>query len=357
MLIKAGKKIAILASTIVLLLGGLTANAEEVYYQAPTGYEEEVDAEPEYQRRHISPRGNYFTDRFHDFLDIFRFRAGFPESGKAIGLKVRATSAAQLGYVYFEGQYAGLDRRAIGVVDERRIEGGISFLYGSMNEMIPSRGNSFLMPNSDWNAIKDRRILRNLPHWDDGRLRHLSIGAEVATPLFALDVGIYPEEILDFVVGFTTLDIFKDDERSMRTPRYFYPTTPPGPDSAAPFRQRQRDMDALNAQLIREELERMNRKSQQNGQDADSMEWEYNAPLYDTEESRISDEAADEAMRRLEELNREVEPVEEETPETSPEEPNEEVEESDSENGNETTSTNRRRLRPSIPSPVIEDRD
>ena len=36
--------------------------------------------------------GTYAKDRFHDTLDIFRLRAGFPDDGKAIGAKARVTS-------------------------------------------------------------------------------------------------------------------------------------------------------------------------------------------------------------------------------------------------------------------------
>lgn len=154
--------------------------------------------------------GNYFKDRAHDVLDLFRLRGGIPDEGRSIGLKARVTTAVQVGYVAYQGPYAGMDRRAIGVFDEKRREGGISGAYGSFNEM-DGKGNYFMDQDTPWALARDRRILRNLPHWDDGRRRALSCGVELATPIFALDVGVYPGEAVDLVLGFFTIDVVHDD--------------------------------------------------------------------------------------------------------------------------------------------------
>jgi hypothetical protein len=192
----------------------------------------------------------YVKDRFHDGLDIFRLRIGFPDQGRGLGAKVRVTSLAQAGYIYWHGTYVGLEKRGFGVVEERRREMGVSLLYGSFNRMEPLHGNSFLKANSDWSRIEDRRILRNLPHWDDGRQRHLSIGAEVATPLLGVDVGVYPEEILDFALGFILIDIFNDDQLFGHNTEYLDATTMPGPDGEAPFARKRREMQEFRLRML-----------------------------------------------------------------------------------------------------------
>jgi hypothetical protein len=198
------------------------------------------------ERSFIGHTGIYFKDRFHDLLDIFRLRVGIPENGKAIGVKARATSLAQAGYVHFRGKMVGIERRALGIMAERRTEGGVSVLYGSLNEMEPLRGNSFLKANSDWSAIEDRRIVRQLPYWDDGRNRHLGVGAEVATPLLGFDAGVYPEEAIDFVLGWLTLDIYDDDELLLANYADAEATTAREPDATAPFRAKREELQAFD---------------------------------------------------------------------------------------------------------------
>ncbi|MBI5154866.1 hypothetical protein HZA57_06485, partial [Candidatus Poribacteria bacterium] len=188
----------------------------------------------------------YFVDRGHDFLDIFRLRAGVPRHGEGYGAKARVTSLAQVGFVHYDGVYAGMERRGIGWTDERRTEGGISLAYASANEMLPRGGNQFLRGDTLWSDIENRRIVRNLPYWDDGRGHFLSLGGEVATPVLALDAGVYPSEALDFLTGFFTIDIFNDDELWMiESYVHTAPTTKPGPDLKAATARKRAEMEAL----------------------------------------------------------------------------------------------------------------
>lgn len=199
--------------------------------------------------------GTYFQDRGNDLLDVFRLRVGAPANGRAIGAKARATSLVQAGYVSFEGTYVGLDRRGVGIVDERRRESGVSLLYGSFNEMEPRWGNGFLKANTEWSKAQDRRILRNLPHWDDGRRRPLSLGAELALPIFAIDVGLYPEELLDFATGWLAIDLFADDQLlGQRAPKT-RATTPAVPVTDAPFADKRREHEAFRAEMERKAAE------------------------------------------------------------------------------------------------------
>lgn len=200
--------------------------------------------------------GHYCADRGNDLLDVLRIRGGAPDGGKGGGLKARVTSLAQVGYVYFDGTYAGMDRRGIGVVDERRREGGVSLAYGSYNNMEPRHGNFFLKTDTPWSMLEDRRLLRNLPYWDDGRKRFLSVGAEVATPLVALDLGVYPEEALDFVLGFTTIDIFNDDKLYGIEIPHQKATTPAAPKEDAPFAGKRAEFEAFKTKMAEEELKK-----------------------------------------------------------------------------------------------------
>ncbi|MBI1293317.1 hypothetical protein GC173_19100 [bacterium] len=214
----------------------------------------------------LADASTYFKNRGNDFLDIFRARAGFPEHGRGYGAKLRVTSLAQVGYVDFDGSYAGLERRGVGVVDEKRREAGVSVLYGSYNEMVPTAGNQYLRASTNWSLLEDRRIIRNLPHWDDGRRRPLSIGGELALPIGAIDLGIYPEEVADFVVGIVTLDMFNDDaEQDVDIPNQLA-TTAAKPKDDAPFADRRAKNEALKAALAAKMLE----EAGQSGETAES---------------------------------------------------------------------------------------
>lgn len=198
----------------------------------------------------------YGKDRFNDFVDIFRLRVGVPRTGRGYGVKARATTLAQAGYVRYDGHYFGIDRRAAGLFSEDRLEGGASIIYGSRQEMRGEWGNEYLRGDTQWSVVEDRRILRNLPHWDDGRQRYLSAGAEVATPLLAVDAGVYPEEALDFLLGFFTIDVYTDDqlfEDSRPGPRFRRPTTLPGADTEASTRRKREELDSLYGDMTAEE--------------------------------------------------------------------------------------------------------
>lgn len=153
----------------------------------------------------------YFRDRGEDFLDIFRLRFLVPERAEGYGVKVRATALAQAGYVHFNGNAYGMDRRAIGHNVERRTEGGISVIYFSKTQMAYVWGNQYLDPESRWNQVHPRGVVRNIPAWDDGRLHPDSIGAEVQLGVLGFDIGLYPLEALDFAFGILTFDVYRDD--------------------------------------------------------------------------------------------------------------------------------------------------
>ncbi len=155
---------------------------------------------------------DYLIDRGNDFIDIFRIRFSIAPKAKAIGVHARATCLAQIGFIYFDGHFVGMDRRAFGVWNESKMEGGISALYYTDIESDAPYGNSFLDENTQWFNITDRGLIRNDIYWDDGRYHPVSIGVEAQLAILpGVDIGVYPEEIVDFIWGLFTFDFWQDD--------------------------------------------------------------------------------------------------------------------------------------------------
>ncbi len=254
----------------------------------------------------LEDAGAYLKDRGHDLLDLIRLRGGIPKDAQAIGVKARATTLAQAGYVAFEGTYYGMDRRAVGIVEEERREAGVSVFYGSFNSMIPTMGNGFLKGETPWHVVEDRRFLRNLPYWDDGRKRPLSLGAEVATPILALDAGVYPAEALDLALGLFTIDLMNDDElRGHRTP-YQQATTAPVPDTEAPFTEkRQAQQNFLDNLKVQQAIEMLEERVEEPApQDEPGLDQELTPEqeMEQGEQGLISREEADEAMDQADQI-------------------------------------------------------
>jgi len=176
----------------------------------------------------ISAQANvltYMRDRGVDFLDIFLLRISAARGAKGFGFRARATTLAQIGAIYFEGEHFGMDRRAVGVWKERRTEGGISLAYFTSIENEPIWGDYFLQPNTSWMNFQERGIIRNNIFWDDGRKHPLSINAEIQLGILpGFEAGIYPTEILDFIAGFLTLDPQNDDLARVKKYTAHYPT-------------------------------------------------------------------------------------------------------------------------------------
>ncbi|MEQ8820676.1 MAG: hypothetical protein RLY93_10550 [Sumerlaeia bacterium] len=208
----------------------------------------------------------YLADRGNDFLDIFRFRAGVPRHGEGYGAKVRATALAQAGFVHYNGSYWGLDRRAFGLVEEQRTEGGVSLAYASTHNVMPYWGNMWLDEDTIWHRAEERHIVRNLPYWDNGRGHFFSLETEVATPIFGIDLGLYPTEAIDFLTGIVTIDPWNDDaSRIARSyeyrPAYIIPSTDPEPDMDAAENRKRLELMSLTedggvSPLVGQDLDR-----------------------------------------------------------------------------------------------------
>lgn len=163
-------------------------------------------------RRPRNPFLAYWQDRFLDFQDLFRFRVGFG----GFGFHARVTSLAQVGFLYTNGYYFGMDRRAWGAWHEERFAAGVSVAFMTEITSTYRSGNEFANPNTDWNRLYPHRgYARNGEYFDDGRWRFLSIAAELHLGIIGVDVAFYPDELFDFFLGFGMIDIFGDDLRSV----------------------------------------------------------------------------------------------------------------------------------------------
>lgn len=155
---------------------------------------------------------NYLENRLYDFMDMFRLQWAVPRDFKAIGAKVKATALAQAGFVCFQGKKAGLERRAVGIIRQKKVEGGIAPLYFTSIREGGEYGNHFMRTNTAWAKTRDRRIIRNGFFWSDGTGRPMSVGAEVVLLCFGgPDVQFYVCELGDFVAGLFGFDPRGDD--------------------------------------------------------------------------------------------------------------------------------------------------
>lgn len=161
-----------------------------------------------------SPALRYIKNRGLDFMDMFGLRIGGAKAGRAAGAALRATALAQVAAVYFDGEHAGMDRRAIGVWRERRLQGALGPLAYTHIETESRGGNDFAHGDTDWDARQPRGIIRNGEYWDDGRERFFACGAEIQTGILpGFEIRFDPMELVDFALGWTTIDIYTDDVR------------------------------------------------------------------------------------------------------------------------------------------------
>jgi len=155
---------------------------------------------------------NFWANRLYDFMDLMRLEWGAPRDFKAFGATAKATCLAQAGFVFFEGTKVGLERRAVGIIRQKKIEGGISPVYFTTVREGGEFGNEFMRTTTDWAKARDRRIIRNGFFWSDGTERPFSFGFELELFCFGgPDVHFYLCELADFLAGWVGLDPRGDD--------------------------------------------------------------------------------------------------------------------------------------------------
>ncbi len=160
----------------------------------------------------------YAPARLYDFMDIFELNAGFDLTFDNIYGSV-AIEPLAVGGGYYESDKLGMDGRIFGRWKETRTE--IGFIIDCLvhYEKTPRRGNRYLfddlyspftsstsdeyIPFKEWGL--SHRIF-------DMERNPLDITAELYLFFIGLDVGISPQEILDFVLGIFTFDGVSDDD-------------------------------------------------------------------------------------------------------------------------------------------------
>lgn len=170
-------------------------------------------ATPRTETRWAAFRANpYWRDRWLDLRDVFGLRVSGASGGRGAGILVRATALAQIGAVTFDGEHAGLDRRAIGVWRERRLQGALGPLAYTRIRTRTLRGNEFAGPDSDWAKATPRGIVRDGEYWDDGRERPFACGVELQPGILpGFEARFDPVELMDFLLGWATIDLYDDD--------------------------------------------------------------------------------------------------------------------------------------------------
>ena len=163
-----------------------------------------------------TPERHAFSDfwftRGCDAMDVFRFQWGVTRDFKAIGATFKATALAQAGFVHFAGAKVGMERRAVGIMRQKKTEGGISPLYFTSIRSAGEYGNQFMRTTTEWADVRDRRIVRNGFFWSDGTARPFAVGFEFEFFCFGgPDVQIYICEMADFFAGWFGLDPRGDD--------------------------------------------------------------------------------------------------------------------------------------------------
>lgn len=154
----------------------------------------------------------YLLNRSLDGLDVLGFRVSGAKKARGAGIHVRATGLVQAGVVYFDGAHVGVDRRAAGVWRERRFQAALGPLAFTNLDMKTIAGNQFAHGVGPWTEAEERGIVRQDYNYDDGRKHFCAFGVEIQPGILpGFEARFHPIELLDFVVGFTTLDLFDDD--------------------------------------------------------------------------------------------------------------------------------------------------
>jgi hypothetical protein len=160
----------------------------------------------------------YAPARLYDFMDIFELNAGFDLTFDNI-YGVVAIEPIAVGGGYYDSEKLGMDGRLFGRWKETRTE--IGFIIDCLvhYEKTPRRGNRYLFDDlySPYTSSKSDEYVP-FKEWGlshrlfDMERNPLDITAELYLFFIGLDVGVSPQEILDFVLGIFTFDGISDDD-------------------------------------------------------------------------------------------------------------------------------------------------
>ena len=152
--------------------------------------------------------GVYLKDRCNDFADIFSLSLS---TGVGVLLNARATQAIQAGGFFFGGARLGFIGRHAGGWSEEVFEMGIPGFYARSVKIIPS-GDFMERMNTErgqalWIFAGDEGVSYNTGY----DRKFWQVGLTAHALFLGLDFSVNLKELLDFILGWTTLDISRDD--------------------------------------------------------------------------------------------------------------------------------------------------
>jgi hypothetical protein len=183
----------------------------------------------------------YLGNRTHDALDMVDLGITInPEPGPEFSLYADFFSVLPIGYANVDGFAIGIGNRQIGIMRHEYKNWGL-LVAGS-----EKKGSGKFNPADPHQARPDQRDLTERPRFANGLLR-LPFTAEPPPGLQFLEadrgyhlgwIGVFaavrPVDIIDFVLGFATIDILGDDICGLEPQR-----TPPPANVTTTLRTRQ----------------------------------------------------------------------------------------------------------------------
>ena len=144
---------------------------------------------------------HYFLSRWYDLCDCVDFSVG---GGPGFLINAHATKLAQAGFGYSDAYHVGFRGRSAGFWREKRLEAGVSLLYYQKvkRERITGWVESFRSEKMDLDtsAVYANAVDRGFT----------GVGLTVHA-LVLVDVNVRPMQVLDFALGWFTIDVLDDD--------------------------------------------------------------------------------------------------------------------------------------------------
>jgi hypothetical protein len=153
--------------------------------------------------------GTYLKDRLNDFIDIFSLSLSV---GMGADVNVRVTQAIQAGALFWGGARFGFIGRMAGGWSETVFEMGIPGFYVRSVQILAEEGTGIRRMDTErgqslWQFLGDEGV-----PYDTGYDRKFwQVGATVHTILIGADFSVNLKELLDFLLGWATVDICRDD--------------------------------------------------------------------------------------------------------------------------------------------------
>lgn len=186
----------------------------ELFFMSPDAATPAQEEKESASRGPIGSATNYLANRALDFADIFKINLGI---GFGINANVRATQAIQVGGFYTGATKVGIAGRHAGVWNENSLEFGIPFIFYGRNVVITPGGGNISPVHSYRQQIlwkfEDEGLKEGETYDANYDRQFLEIGVSAQALFPAFEFGIRLKELLDFLVGFATVDLCGDDSK------------------------------------------------------------------------------------------------------------------------------------------------